>query len=180
MFTRSVPSFRHVLIGTLLVLLSSGACTSWVREACDCGNVDVDDQPGTLEFRAAQDSEAPGYEARSTFAEESDIYVSVSPALDQTDIKRIDVMYFPREERRALLFEFHAESSPALSEFSRAQRGKRIAVLIDGSLFIAPPVLEVIPESNPLVVINTEPGWTAEEACFNVCWFRLKAIGEER
>jgi preprotein translocase subunit SecD len=150
--------FPALVVLALLLLTLACTRTPWSRsEECDCTRY----SPATMEFFAAQSEPREGYAAKPYGGGE--IYLAVRPGVTLRDAGQA---VFAEDEYGSPVpyLSLSEEGARRMRELSRAQLGKKIAIVHNGFIISAPEVLTeidscVIPSSN----------FTRQQVCDIVC-----------
>lgn len=147
--------------------LIASACVPPPAQPVDCRCADAS-PPVIIEFRAAQDSAAPGYTPMTLkrHGMSETVFVSETVGLTMADVASVSTVRL--DAGRPMLALSHSPGgTQKMKALSTAQMGKRLAFLVDGRLVQAGTVVAEIGESAMITGSLTE-----DECCAITCAFR--------
>jgi preprotein translocase subunit SecD len=107
------------------------------------------------EIRMALNASAPGFTRAEVEMTRDVVYLGPQAALTGHDIKSAEV-----EETRdgpAVSVQFTRSGAKKLERFTLENKGKRMAILVDGSVVVAPPILMTIADGKMLIGAKFTP-----------------------
>jgi preprotein translocase subunit SecD len=113
-----------------------------------CGS---DEATGTdrAEIRLALNDPAPNFTRAEVELTHEVVYLSSQAALTGHDIKSAQVLQTP--DGPAVGVQFTRAGADKLERFTTANKGKRMAILVDGGVVVAPPIRMQLTEGKMLI-----------------------------
>jgi len=137
---------RAVLRTLLFVAL--GLISALVLAPGGCGSREP---TGTerVQMRVARNNPAPNFEPVTIEKTHEIIYLSPDVAMTGRDVKSAEIMQSP--DGWAVAVHFTDSGADKLQQFTTANKGRRIAILVDGRVFVAPLIIEPLKDGQMLI-----------------------------
>lgn len=154
-FFKFQPYLMGALIGYLVLLASLQGCLPG-QELLE---QDTPSKPVRFELRLADTSPSPGAVQAKAEGSEETLYLAPEVVLTNADVRRSRTQVTPVGSY-GILVELTHEGGEKLAKLTRDNLNKRVAILLDGRLVMAPVIRSEIPGGSAII----EGDFTEDEA----------------